>query len=89
MRLRLHRNDLDTTNIVRIKLVQNIIEITKHSTMNSLCRHVVREFGFNLVPRVSHLTASSGKMRDPGNEVGSVCLDHAIPTGEERVQFCI
>ena len=23
----------------------------------------------NLVPRVSHLTAPSGKMRDPGNEV--------------------
>ena len=26
----------------------------------------------NLVPRVSHLTALGGKMRDPGNEVGSV-----------------
>ena len=28
----------------------------------------------NLVPRVSHLTAGGGKMRDPGNEVLTTCL---------------
>ena len=28
-----------------------------------------RPFRGNLVPRVSHLTAQGGKMRDPGNEV--------------------
>ena len=31
----------------------------------------------NLVPRVSHLTALGGKMRDPGNEVGFL-LDKVI-----------
>ena len=47
---------------------------TTHNTVNRLVRkqlhlnHVV-----NLVPRVSHLTALGGKMRDPGNEVAMWC----------------
>ena len=28
----------------------------------------------NLIPRLSHLTALGGKMRDPGNEVGFYSL---------------
>ena len=36
--------------------------------------------GYNLVPRVSHLLSRfSGKMRDPGNEVGLGCLQMDYP----------
>ena len=45
---------------------------------NVLRKNITRkQFRVNLVPRVSHLTAplalapGGGKMRDPGNEVGS------------------